>query len=205
MWDININMITEPIFAGLNTAINQLLSLDPNSLTRIHRCNGKILKVELLPFSYCFCVTFTDHALCIAEDRSLNPTLTLRGTPLQFLSYLLNKEDRQLPFAMEGDAAFGQEVMALMNQLNIDWEECLATVIGDPLAFRIGRAYDKVKANTHTLRDKMAQQVNEYVHEEACATPATEALTDFYNDVDELAMATERIAAKIEWLKTSLL
>lgn len=197
------------LFSSLTKTINHLLSLDSESTARLHKLQGRSIAIELLPFGTFFELSFTEQAINIQPVAHIdNASATIHGTPLQLISVLLAKSNRQQFFADEikltGSAEFAQQVMDLFDGLEIDWEEQLSQFIGDAPAYQTGRFVRGVSHWLHTTQKSLVKNVDEYIHEEAQWLPAREALNDFFHDVDTLRMDTDRIEARIHHLQTRL-
>lgn len=192
----------------LTDVINAYLLLDTESTSRLNKLQGKRITIELLPFHWVFHCTFTVQGVTLEDNEMLAPDAYLRGTPLQMMGVMLAKEERHRFFAddltLEGDAEVGQQVIALFDELHIDWEEYLSRVIGDAPAYHARRMMqdigDWLKRTDKTLTD----DVNEFIHEEAEWLPTREALNDFFQDIDGLRMDVDRVEAKINQLQTAL-
>lgn len=193
---------------SLANAINAYLKLDPESQKRLQKLRGKVITLELLPFHLVFQCFFKESGLEIAADETLPAETKISGTPLQLCGVMLTKENRNHFFAddvaITGDAALGQQVIELFDDLQIDWEEHMSRFIGDVPAYHIGRFVSQVGNWFQNTEKSFAQDVTDYIHEEVKWFPSREALTDFFNEVDTLRMDVDRIAAKINNLQTYL-
>jgi ubiquinone biosynthesis protein UbiJ len=183
---------------ALQKAVNHYLSLDPESLPRLAAVKNKIVKIELLGIGLDFYLTFTATGL----------QFDIRGTPLRLLHMVFSGENRQQFFvddvSIQGNLELGQQVIHLFDQIEIDWEEHLSRFIGDVPAHHLGNLARKARAWGKQTRNTLMQDVNEYVHEEINLFPASEALRDFFHDVDVLRMDTDRLISfccVIIWMK----
>jgi ubiquinone biosynthesis protein UbiJ len=140
------------------------------------------------------------------RDRHVDTVIT--GTPIRLLHMTLSRENRQAFFAddvtIEGNLELGRQVTHLFDQLDIDWEEHLSALIGDVPAHQLARTVRKIRAFGKATLDTLKQNVNEYVHEEINLFPASEALRDFFQDVDDLRMDVDRLEAKLKHLHQTL-
>jgi ubiquinone biosynthesis protein UbiJ len=185
----------------LSKAINAYLHLDEESPQRLKKLQGKCITIELLPLPIKFQCTFNDQGVTLQNGAPEHANTTLRGTPLQMLGVMLTKENRHSFFAddlsIEGDAEFAQQVIELFDNLQIDWEEHLSHLIGDVPTYHVGRFMRGMRKWLNGTTERFAQDINEYVHEEAAWLPAREALQDLFADIDALRMDVDRMEAKI--------
>lgn len=186
----------------LNKAINRYLALDPESNVRLQSLNGKVITIELLPFHFIFQLQITEHHVHLQANELLTAETKIQGTPLQLLGMMLNKKERQHFFAnditIEGNAELGQQIIALFDALEIDWEEHLSSLIGDVPAYQTNRFIKGIGDWVTKTKNTMVQDINEYLHEEAEWYPSKEALNDFFIDIDNLRMDADRLEARVE-------
>jgi ubiquinone biosynthesis accessory factor UbiJ len=189
---------------AITKALNTYLRLDPDSKLRLKKLQGKTIAVELLPFHLTFQCVFTAHGMKIHTDDVLVTDAKISGTPLQMLNVMMTKENRQRFFAddlsITGDAEIAQQVVDLFDELQIDWEEYLSMLVGDVPAHQVGRFIKNIETWLRKSEESFIDNVNEYVHEEAQWLPASEALQDFFAEIDTLRMDVDRIEARVNKL-----
>jgi ubiquinone biosynthesis protein UbiJ len=210
-------MLTEAkkkLVATLQKAVNHYLSLDPESLQRLLKVRNKIVKIELLGIGVDFYLTFTETGLqfdipASIQENTIKADTIIKGTPLRLLHMALSGEKRQQFFvedvSIQGNLELGQQVTHLFDQVEIDWEEHFSHLVGDVSAHHLGNIFRKMKAWGKQTRNTLIQDVNEYVHEEINLFPASEALRDFFHDVDSLRMDTDRLEARLKQLQKQVL
>lgn len=190
------------------STINAYLKLDPESQSRLNALEGKIISVILLPFNTVFTCTFTNSSMQLLTDDNIVPDTTIRGTPLNLAGVAIAKENRQQFFAddieITGDTEIAQQVIALFDELEIDWEEQASRFVGDVPAYHAGRMATKLRGFAKKLSGSFTQNISEYLHEEKEWLPAREMMEDFFKDIDELRMAVDRAQAKITLLNQSI-
>lgn len=196
------------VLPSLSKAINAYLQLDPESNARLQHLQGKAIAIELRPFRFTFQCVFSATGVTLHADDTIETNATLRGTPLQMLGIMMNKENRQKFFAddlvIEGNAAFGNEVVELFDEMQIDWEEHLSRFTGDVSAYHVTSFMKKVGNWFRNLDESLTDDVDEYLHEEAQWLPAREALQDFFHEIDNTRMDVDRMEARINHLRASI-
>ena len=194
-------MINSLFLPAFEKAINAYLRLDTESARRLKRLNGKTVTIELLPFHFIFQLEVSAAKIQCHLGERLPANTKIIGTPLRLLSVMTTKHNRQAFFAddlkMEGDAEFGRHVIELFDDLEVDWEEHCAKVIGDVPAHHLGRALISAKHWLRKTGDSFSRDISEYLHEETHIFPPPEALNDFYNDIDQLRMDVDRMEARL--------
>lgn len=196
----------KPFFlSSISKAINAYLALDPESLDRAKKLRDHAFAIELLPFHFHFIGYFDESGIHLSTDHTAQPEVTLRGTPLQLLGATLAKENRHRFFSddlvIEGNAEIAQQITALFDHMQIDWEEHLSKLTGDHVAYRVGRFAERALAWLNNANDSLTASTTEYLHEELQWFPTHEALDDFFNEIDILRMDTDRLEAKIQQLQ----
>lgn len=188
----------------LEKALNRYLALDPESKKRLQRLEGKTITLELEVLRFCFQLVIQDQKIGVHSGENLSADLKIRGTPLNLFTLALSRDKKHHFFTelvtLEGDAELGQQVIALFEQLELDWEEYLAMAIGDLPANQLGRFTKKLFAWGKDAQESLAQNLKDYVHEEKTWLPPEEALQDFFKEVDELRLDMDRFEARVRQL-----
>ena len=85
-----------------------------------------------------------------------------------------------------------------------DWEEDLAQVVGDPLAFQIGYRARQAKQQAEQFAQDGQQMLAEYLRYELALLPARSQVEDFNRQVDELTERLNQIESRLDALKNPL-
>lgn len=188
----------------LEKAINRYLALDSESKKRIHSLQNKIVTLELRGTPLTMQMIFSYDTVQLKWDDFVDPDLIIRGTPLNLLHMSL-ATDRRKFFAediiIEGNMELAQQVLAVFDELEIDWEDYMSTWVGDVPAYQTGRIMRHLKNTHERMRKLFSYNINEYVHEEINLFPPKEELQQYFREVDELRMAVDRLEARIEKIK----
>ncbi|MCD6039251.1 MAG: hypothetical protein K0S27_651 [Gammaproteobacteria bacterium] len=192
--------------------LNRYLALDPESSHRLQALQDKVVTIELLIHkspSYkkgknIFQIIFSPTGITFKRQDFFESDVYIKGTPLSLLRMLLTKENRKNFFSedvgIEGSLELGQQIIDLFDALEIDWEEYLSHWISDIPAHHLFKFVRKTALKGSRLQTTFIQNINEYIHEEASLFPPLEALQDFYNDVDNLRMDTDRLEKNMQQL-----
>ncbi len=193
----------------LQKLLNHALSLDPESKKRLAALDGKTVAIELnMLDGINFQLHFTHDGVELKSRNTDEAHTVIKGTPLSLLHLSLSSKNRKQFFAedvsIEGNIELGQQVIALFDELEIDWEEYLSQWVGDVPAHHMGNVAKKIRTFSNHLRETLFQHINEYTHEEIHLFPPPEALQDFFHDVDVLRMDVDRLTARIQQLIQSI-
>jgi ubiquinone biosynthesis accessory factor UbiJ len=201
--------IANYMITTLTKAVNNVLSLDPQSKERLTNLAGKHINIVLKPFNICICCQFTDQGMIASLDEKEHASAKITGTPLQLAQVVLNRNERQRFFAddvlIEGDAEVANQIIELFDQLEIDWEEYLSKIVGDMTAHQMTKIARGVGNWLDGVKSNFTDDVKDYIHEEKNWLPNRETVSDFFDDIDDLRMTLDRIEARIQLLKKQLL
>ncbi|WP_367608075.1 SCP2 domain-containing protein [Legionella sp. W05-934-2] len=200
-------MIKTYSLKALQKAINHALSLDPDWSEKAAPLGGKRLKLVVAPLDLVFFILFEeDGKLTLTAESDEAADTTIHSNPLGFirLSLLPMSKARSLfndRIKIEGDMEFGQQVKALFDQLDIDWEGHIAQFTGDMIAHQLGSFVRRGKAFGKHLQRSLQENMDDYLHEESGWFPPVEEVEDFYKDIDNLVMDVDRLEAKFAQLQ----
>jgi ubiquinone biosynthesis protein UbiJ len=101
---------------------------------------------------------------------------------------------------IEGDTAVAQALSDALAALDVDWEEQLAQVLGDPVANQIGRALRSAQEWGDRTSHAVRANLKEYLEEESRLLPSRYELDEFLDQVDDLRDDVDRLAERIRRL-----
>jgi ubiquinone biosynthesis protein UbiJ len=198
------NTLHTAAVGGLETAINAALRLDPATLSKLQvlqdhvfllHCSTPELSLYLIPCS-------DGVRICGTYDGKADTTLT--GSAQEFAklvtaadpaSALINGE-----LELHGDSQALINLQKILKQLDVDWEAPLAKIFGDVVSHQMGKGIRQgLRFGLQALQG-FKRQVDEYIVEESELVPARWQAEKFFTDVDQLAMRTERLQAKLDKL-----
>ncbi len=189
---------------ALEKAINYFLLLDSHSENRMRVLENKKAVIELSGLPVSFYLHFSRGKVHFLSDAKA-PDVMIRGTPLSLMHVAFAQKDRQKFFAEEvelkGDAEVGQKLIQLFDELDIDWEDYFSQYIGDVPAHQLSRFARRVNHFVRDVKDSFSQNVNEYLHEEKEFFPTREMLQDFFHEIDQARMDTDRLEIRLEKLR----
>jgi ubiquinone biosynthesis accessory factor UbiJ len=189
------------VIAAFETAINKALTLDPatqKKLTTLQHhcfhlhCTAPELDFYLIPGE-------NEVRLCAWYDAKADTRLV--GSAKEFAKLLTAADPANSlinsSLELHGDSNALISLQHIARELDLDWEAPLASVFGDVIGHQMGKGIRKSFAFGKQLFNGLRRQIDDYIVEESDSVPAQWQVQKFFNDVDQLAMRTERIAAKI--------
>lgn len=195
------------VLAGLEIALNRYLGLDEDTLARLAPLSGKLIAVELRGLGVTLHMVPHAGGIQLLGNYQGTPDTTISGTPIT-LARVGYGRDRGALFAGEveirGDVALGQRFEAVLQDIDIDWEEQLSHLVGDVAAHQVGRVVRDTLAWSAKSADSLGRDLGEYLQEESRQLPRREEVDAFLAAVDGLRDDVDRLEARVKRLHTRL-
>jgi ubiquinone biosynthesis protein UbiJ len=191
---------------ALQKALNTALYLDERMPEKLAAFDNKVLELIISPLNVRFFIRFVPHEVQLLDSYEGQADTVIHSSPIGLirLSILPASKARSLfndKVRLSGDIELGQKIKELFDGIDIDWEGHLAQFTGDVVAHQIGSFVRKGFDFKNQFSTSMRQNVSEYLQEEVRLLPSKNELDDFFNEVDEVALAAERLQAHIEKLE----
>lgn len=201
-------MIKNYTLKALQMAINRALQLDDQLVEKMSSVQGKTIELVIAPLNISFFIHFQAQQVTLHAEYTSMADVVIHSSPLGLirLSFLPASKVRSLfndQIHMTGDVLLGQQVKQLFDSLELDWEGHLAQFTGDVVAFQIGSIFRRGRALQQRVSESFSANITEYLQEELRLFPSREELADFFVDIDEVSLAVERLAARVNQLIVS--
>ncbi len=195
----------------LEAAINRYLALDPELLDNLVAFNGKVIKIEITDIDKVFYLFPGASGIQItteyngAYDGAVDTVL--RGSLLSlFKMGLVSKVAPMLlkgEVEISGDTRLGHQFKNVISQVDIDWSEPLAKLVGDGLAYQIQQTAKNAGQWSKETLKSVSLSVSEYLQEESRDAVTQTELALFNDAVDKLRNDVDRLQARIELLSNN--
>jgi ubiquinone biosynthesis accessory factor UbiJ len=194
--------------SGLQTVVNNVLSLDAELAEGIAELEELVLEVHVQGIDQRWHVHFSDAGVRILpvdeHDSAPEPDVRITGPAFTLLRLLgrLDSVGGVLPpgVSISGDLQCVQKLTRLARRANIDWEEPLAKLFGDSVAHELGRGIRGFAAWARKAGETIAGDMGEYLREERRLTPTRLEVDDFAVYVDQIRDDVERLEARVDRL-----
>lgn len=196
-----------PALAALESLINRSLDLDQATRERLRPLHGKSFTLNCTSptFSLTLCI---GEPILLVEESTAPATTTLTGSWDEFSKIALADDPAAALIngnvRVDGDTARVVELREILSQLDIDWEAPLARLIGDVAAHQIGRTLRQGGRWAAQALGAFRRQATEFVREESQWVPHPIQVEDFYRDLEDLTLRTDRLDAKLRQLRQRL-
>lgn len=191
--------------AALEKLVNTALRYDPASLQRIAAMDGKILSFNLSQPSLQFYLLAHHEGFTFLSEYEGESDAEISAPARELLKKLSpsSKEDPMIggKTKVQGNNQLVQELQAIFQDLDIDWEEPLSHYVGDIAAHEIGRHSRRAGRWLARAGKTLLQDSEEYLHYEAKITVPDFYVDDFITDVDQLRLDVDRLEARIARLE----
>jgi len=188
----------------IEEAGNRLLRLDPETLRRLGDLQGQVFCIEFRDLGRKLYLHPSEAGFRLETECDQPPAVTLRGSLATFARLGLGNSTDSLKageLEIEGDAVLGQRLQRILGNLDLDWEEPLARLFGDPLGHEIGRAARALFAWQKQAIRTFGLNTAEYLQEESRLLPTRHEVEEFLGAVDDVRADVDRLAARVQRLK----
>jgi len=189
------------ITAAFETAFNQYLSLDPETLQKFSDMEGKIIAIDIQGINQSLYLFPGEDGMMIMSDFDGEADTRLQGTPVALAKLSVLKNAAPVLFSGEvvisGDTRLGSQFKKILSQINIDWEEILSQYTGDMVAHKTGNVVREFSSWFQRGKQSMYMDVGEYLTEESLLSPSKPEINRFIKDIDKLRESADRLQAKI--------
>ncbi len=188
----------------VETAINRYLALDPEMLDKMEEFSGKVIKLEIIGLNKTLYMLPDSRGIRVRTEYEGEADTTLRGTPISLFKMGLAANAAKLLLKGEveisGDTRLGHQFKNMFSQMDIDWSEPLANLVGDTVAYQLQQSGNKLGVWGKDTVDSVSRSVSEYLQEESRDLVTETELNNFNDEVDQLRNDVDRLQAKINAL-----
>jgi len=193
--------------AGVESAINHYLSLDPEAMHRFSELEGKIICIDVSGLNISLYLFPSSDGFLVLNEFDGEADATISGSPVSLAKLGMIKDARDVLFDGEvnisGDTRLANQFNRLLGMVNIDWEDILSRSVGDIVAHKVGNTVKNFGSWFKRATHSVCLDSGEYLQEEVKLSPSNAELRNYIKQVDDLRDATERLAARLLLLKNN--
>jgi len=186
----------------LESVINRYLALDPEMLGKLAEFDGKVIKLEMTGINKTLYMLPNEAGIQVLAEYDGDADTVLRGTPISLfkMSLVSNAANLLLKGEIEisGDTRLGHRFKNVFSQMDIDWSEPLAGLLGDSLAYQLQQTGSKLGRWGKQSVKSVSSSFSEYLQEESRDVVTETELEIFNENVDRLRNDVDRLQAKID-------
>ena len=186
----------------LEIALNHALRFDMESHEKLQRFASRSIRIDITNLNIAVIGRFTDDRILLETAEEHVADLMIKADSFALLK-LVQQPDSLFSnqIQIRGDVQFAKQLQDWQQHFDFDWEQQLARVTGDtlayPLAQSLRRGFDWLNYN----RSEFEQSLAEYLREESQYLPDKSQTQRFMQNVDLLRADTERLEARIKRLQ----
>jgi ubiquinone biosynthesis accessory factor UbiJ len=198
--------VTMAALASAERIINLALRYDPATRLGLAALRGKVIAINTTQPKLTLYVIPGIDQLRLASHYEGTIDLSISGSLVSLVNLSLSSREadtfnlKNAAVAVNGDLGLLADLYGLLKNLDIDWEEILCELMGDIAGHSIAEI---IRTQTHWTQNRKAtvrRLFSEFLTEEIKVLPSKPELENFYHEVDELRLAVDRAAARIERL-----
>jgi ubiquinone biosynthesis protein UbiJ len=191
--------------AALEAAINRALALAPQSAAGLSELGDVTFRLHCTTPKIDIYLQPREQGIRLMGHHEGNITTTVRGVASDFAE-LATAEDPAATLIngkleIEGDSAPLIELQKLVAELEMDWEAPLVDTLGDVAGHQLAQLLRGAFSWGKQASSSLLRQLEEFIHEEARLSPPRLELEDFYQDIHELTLRTERMQSRTDRLR----
>jgi len=200
----NPHPLLAPLGRALEAVINRALMLDPETQEKLAALDGRHIELHLQAPALAMRISVEAQRLRVGPAiADSEPDLSLRATAGALLAQLLPSGATPPPagrLRISGDAELAQQVQRLLQGYAPDIEAALAGVFGDILGVQIARALRTAFSTASSSARQLLRDGADYLTEERREVASKVEQAIFFDEVDDLRDAVDRLAARVERL-----
>lgn len=193
------------LLAAAQAAVDRALAYDPGSSRRLQALAGQTLAVHIIRPATTIYLQLTEEGPRLLQHCESEITSTLSGTAPDLARLLLNpgKSLHNTGVTLTGSTALVEELQAILQQLDIDWEEALADTLGIMPAHALAEAGRRTGTWTRARGEQLERLLREYLTEESRLVVGRAEFDAFSEEVHELRLALDRAQARWAAINTT--
>jgi|TARA_B110000263_G_C15212106_1_gene465768 ubiquinone biosynthesis protein UbiJ len=188
----------------LEKTLNKLLQKNSLVQKNLARFSGKTLEIKSRMPSLSLSLILQQDSIRLsplnAEDTQIKSDAKISGNAYDLLALLLEKPESKAlanpAVVINGDAQLVQDIYQLAQQLEIDWQDQLAFLVGDIATHQIDQFIKNAASWSQQARENTKYNIIEYLKEEAHSIPDSTEVESFYSDLDQLKLRIDRLEAR---------
>jgi len=196
--------VSDVSLGWMETAVNRLLEFDPDTRARLAALAGRVICLEVRDAGAAprrVYVAPAADALRFARAPA-RVDVTISGSAATFARRVFARAGTPVAGELQisGDVELGQRFQQILQALDIDGEEMLARWFGDVPARQLGNIARASRAWVRHAGATLAQDVAEYLQEEAFVLAKRERIGAFLRAVDALRADVDRLERRMQRL-----
>lgn len=188
----------------INTALGLLTKLDPQASELLRPLDKKAISVNITDINYTITLHFENDQIYASNDESKN---ILSGSLAYIIEVAFNKNIQELiidkKLNYQGSLKDLNLFNSFLNAIDIDLIYKISQLTSPEFAGVVAKPFQRVKEYLKTSRQETVVDIKDYLTEEKRTLISQNEINIFYNQIQELKQATDRIEAKLKLIEGS--
>jgi ubiquinone biosynthesis protein UbiJ len=186
------------LFKPFELALNAALAKYPETQAKISAFDKRSIAIEISDLDKAIYIAVKQDKLVLSSAGDQSADLTITGQALT-LAKLGSDPDSLFSADIEihGNVQFAKQLRDLLDGFDFDWEQQLARVTGDTLAYPIAHGIRQLHSWVKNSHQSMQLNVAEYLREESQILPDQSQIKEYLSEIDTLRADADRLAARI--------
>ncbi len=204
-----LKMMPQPVTAvSLGVVLNVFFARYPDLKQQLSELSGKIFEFEVEDLEESFYMTADDQGGVTIHTYCDNiPNVTMSGSSNAFLSLLFQTTDPDSLFFsralnLSGETDTGLHFKNILNNVDIDWEQELASLFGAPVASYLMAMARQVQSLGEQGKEKVESEIENWMEENEL--PLKSKFETLQEQLEELEEKTERLEKSISRVSKKL-
>ena len=193
--------LKQSALGGLERTLNRVLRMDPDAGRRLAPLAGKLIELHVRGLEVRFYLEPGVDKIRLLAASARAPDTAISGTPLGLLRNSLSRDPRKEMFAgdteISGDLETGKSLKALLDGLDVDWEEQFSHLVGDVVAHQTGNVARGLGRWSSESLDSLERNLGDWLHEESRLLPPRPEVEQFLASVDTLRADADRLEQRV--------
>ena len=189
----------------LEQILNIPFRIDPEARAELAVLAGRSMRVVLTHPAQSFDLVFTSDDIQVRPSEG-TPNATVRGSALQLATLMRARPEQTQKVAasgltMEGDIDTAWAIKRLFENASVDWQETLASAMGDVPAQIIARGLRRAYGSLRYAMGRQAANAVVFLQDEERVLLRPFEMDEFLAAVDVLRDDVERLGLRVRRLK----
>ena len=198
------NPVLAVLGRALETALNRLVDLDPETRTALRTLDGRAITLDFRSTPLAMRIAVAGGRLAIGPAFGGDSALRVTAAPSALLAMALarGRDDAPTPGRVDisGDADLARRLERIARKFEPDFDEAFARVFGDVAGFQIARGVRRALAGLRDGAEALARDTADYLSEEGRVIVPKAEVDVFLDDVDALRERADRLDARVKRL-----
>lgn len=200
--------------AVIEDILNRLLRIDPDSRRLLGELDGKIICLQYAnetassstsPLN-CYVLPF-EGGVRLRTECTSDPDVTIVGNLPAFARPFLGEPPPGMlasaEMRIQGDIKLGQKFKAILDQVELEWEEAVSRYFGDTATYMLGNIVRGLRTWKREAKESLFKDFAEYLQEESRISPPQNDADVFFRGVDRLRSEVDLLTQRIDQLTNS--